>query len=364
MNPTQELLAELGVMDDQARWQVMVNRDSRYDGAFVCAVRTTRIYCRPSCPAVRPKRQNVSFYLLSDAAEAEGYRPCKRCRPQLTAPIDPQVALVHEVCQFIQQQPTCPTLEELGVAMHVSSSHLQRVFSRVMGISPREYADARRVLALKHLLRDGKPVTEALYEAGYGSSSRLYAQADEQLGMTPSTYRKGGHGMTIGYSIQPCTLGLTLVAMTERGICAVYVSEDRQQLIDTLHEEFPQARISPAQDGSFGEWIVRAVAQVDGQVPGTDLPLDIRATAFQRRVWQALRAIPAGETRTYREIAVELGDPQATRAVASAIASNRIAILIPCHRVIRSDGGLGGYRWGIERKAALLARESETQEPQ
>jgi AraC family transcriptional regulator of adaptative response/methylated-DNA-[protein]-cysteine methyltransferase len=350
-------LAANPLLTDDARWQAMIARDARYDGSFVCAVKTTGIYCRPSCPAVKPKRQNVSFYMLAEAAEAAGFRPCKRCRPHMLTASGPQAQLAHQVCQFIREHAGLPSLKIISEAVHVSPFHLQRVFKRVMGITPREYADMLRVDAFKRLLRDGKTVTDALYEAGYGSSSRLYEQAHQQLGMTPTSYRKKGHGMTIAYTIRPCALGLALIGVTEHGICAVYLSDDETVLLQSLRDEFSAAQITAGTDPALEHWVEQALEEVNGSAQHPDLPIDVQASAFQRRVWQALRAIPKGQTRTYQQVAVAVGDANATRAVAQACARNRVAVLIPCHRVVRSDGGLADYRWGVDRKAALLARE-------
>ena len=352
----------LQTLNDDRRWQAMIERDARYDGAFVTAVKTTGIYCRPSCPAVKPKRQNVTFFMLAEAAEAAGYRACKRCRPQACPPIDPQVEMVQQACRHIEEHGAMPTLSELAETAHVSPYHLQRTFKSMMGITPHQYANALRTGTLKALLKDGKPVTEALYEAGYGSSSRLYAQSDAQLGMSPSIYRKGGKGMDIRYTIQPCALGRALVAVTDRGVCAVYLSDDDRIMTDALRAEFSAARLS-ADSLAVCEWVEQVLEHLNGWTPNAELPFDLQATAFQQRVWQALRQIPRGETRTYQEVAAAIGAPTAARAVAKACADNRIAVLIPCHRVIRSDGGLAGYRWGIERKEKLLAREREQRSP-
>ncbi|MCL4249930.1 MAG: bifunctional DNA-binding transcriptional regulator/O6-methylguanine-DNA methyltransferase Ada [Anaerolineae bacterium] len=347
-------------LSDETRWQATIMRDARYDGAFVVAVKTTGIYCRPSCPAVKPKRQNVTFFLLAEAAESAGYRACKRCRPQTCPPVDPQVEMVQQACRYIEQAGAMPALAEIADAVHVSPYHLQRTFKMMLGITPHQYANALRTDALKSLLKDGKPVTDAMYEAGYGSSSRLYEQSDAQLGMSPSIYGKGGKGMEIRYTIQPCTLGRALVAVTDRGVCAVYLGDDDRVLIDALREEFPAAELS-ADSRDLCQWAAQSLEYLNGWTPNPELPFDLQGTAFQQRVWQTLRQIPRGETRTYQEIAVAIGAPTAARAVAKACADNRVAVLIPCHRVIRSDGSLAGYRWGIERKEKLLAREREPQ---
>lgn len=338
-------------------WQAVQNKNREYDGRFVMAVRSTGIYCRPSCPARLPLRKNVAFYALPEAAEQAGFRACKRCNPRDVDAADPQVQLVRQVCQFIEARPgEQVTLDTLAGQVNFSPYHLQRTFKQVMGISPRQYAEARRVQHLKTQLRAGDTVTTALYEAGFGSSSRLYAQAGAQLGMTPSTYRKGGTGMQIGYTVVDCPLGRLLVAATARGVCAVSLGSDDTQLIDALFEEYPAAEISRNDDG-FQAWVSAIVAYLNGWQPHLDLPLDLQATAFQLRVWQALIAIPHGETRSYAQIAAALNAPKSARAVARACATNPVSLVIPCHRVVREDGGLGGYRWGIERKAALLEQE-------
>jgi AraC family transcriptional regulator of adaptative response/methylated-DNA-[protein]-cysteine methyltransferase len=334
-------------------------RDAGFDGAFVYAVRSTGIYCRPSCPSRRPRRKQVLFFALPEAAERSGFRACRRCRPRELPARDAHVALVRRVCRWIEaERDGPPTLEALGARAGVSPHHLQRTFKRLMGITPRQYADALRLDALKTRLREGKDVTGALYDAGYGSSSRLYEKAREQLGMTPATYRRGGRGMEIRYALADCALGRLLVAGTERGICAVSLGEDDTALECTLREEYPAAAIR-RDDTGLDPWVSALVRHLDGAQPHLDLPLDVQATAFQRRVWEALRAIPYGSTRTYREIASSLGHPNATRAVARACATNPVSLVVPCHRVVRTDGGLGGYRWGLERKRKLIERERE-----
>lgn len=344
-------------IDEQDCWQAVQTRDKAFDGRFVVAVRSTGIYCRPSCPARTPLRKNVTFFALPAAAEQAGFRACKRCRPQLINMVDPQVALVQQVCEIINLHEDMPTLDVLGAQVNMSSYHLQRTFKRVMGITPRQYAEAQRVDALKVQLRAGDNVTTALYEAGYGSSSRLYEQADAHLGMTPSTYRKGGVGMQIAYSIVDCPLGRLLVAATERGICEVSLGDDDEELEKALFGQYPAAQIDPVDD--LGEWVRVIVEYLQTGQPHLDLPLDLQATAFQWRVWQELKAIPAGETRSYSAIARSIGHPKAARAVARACATNPAALVIPCHRVVREDGNLGGYRWGIDRKEHLLEKERE-----
>jgi AraC family transcriptional regulator of adaptative response/methylated-DNA-[protein]-cysteine methyltransferase len=342
--------------DDETRWRAFEARDTRYDGAFVVAVRTTGIYCRPSCPARRPKRENVRFYPLADAAESAGYRPCRRCRPREVAP---QIELARRACEHIDAHLDEPlTLASLGAALDVSPHHLQRTFTRVIGISPREYADARRLELLKTGLRDGDSVTTAMYDAGYGSSSRLYERAPAQLGMTPGVYRRGGEGMRISYTIVPSPLGRLLVAATGRGVCFISLADADDTLEDALHGEYPAAEIQP-DSGGLGTWVRIILDHLAGRQPHLDLPLDIQATAFQRRVWEELRAIPYGSTRSYAEVARAVGQPTAVRAVARACATNPVPLVVPCHRVVREDGSLAGYRWGVERKRALLEYERE-----
>ncbi|MGH9967739.1 MAG: bifunctional DNA-binding transcriptional regulator/O6-methylguanine-DNA methyltransferase Ada [Pyrinomonadaceae bacterium] len=344
--------------DDQEQlWQAVLAKDSRFDGDFVFAVSSTRIYCRPSCPARRPRRDRVSFFRLSAAAERAGFRPCRRCHPQKALVRDPQVEMVQRACRFIEAQDEfTTTLAALSQHVGVSAFHLQRVFKSVMGITPRQYADAVRISKFKTLVRETGSVTGAMYDAGFGSSSRLYTRARSELGMTPATYGRGGRGAVINYTTTKCSLGLLLVAGTEKGVCAVKLSESEAQLETELREEYPAAEIN-RNDAVFQKPVQELLAYLAGRQPRLDLPLDIQATAFQWQVWENLRAIPYGTTRSYAEVAKAMGRPTATRAVARACATNPVALVIPCHRVIREDQGLGGYRWGLERKKKLLANE-------
>lgn len=347
-------------MDDDQRWRAVAARDADMEGRFVYAVRTTGVFCRPSCPSRRPQRRNVLFFEVPEAALEAGFRPCKRCRPETAAPSDPRLAVVRETCKAIQRAATAPTLAALGAAVGVSPHHLQRLFTAVMGVSPRRYAEAVRLSRLRVALRDGEPVGQALYGAGYGSSSRLYEAAPGQLGMTPASYAKGGAGAQIAYAIVAMAdedaLGCLLVAATGRGICMVALGDDEAFLEAELRAEFPAAELR-RDDATLGAW-TRAVAErARGRAPHADLPLDVRATAFQWQVWDRLRRIPAGEIRSYGEIAAEIGRPGAARAVGRACASNPVAVLVPCHRAVGGDGGLHGYRWGVSRKRALLERE-------
>jgi AraC family transcriptional regulator, regulatory protein of adaptative response / methylated-DNA-[protein]-cysteine methyltransferase len=347
---------ERAVSDDE-RWNAVLGADARADGAFVYAVRSTGIYCRPSCPSRRPRRDMVSFFALPEAAERAGYRACRRCNPKDTRPRERALEAVRAACRYIDaQREGVVSLGELGRAVGLSPHHLQRVFTRAIGISPRAYADARRLGRVKGLLKAGNAVAGALYEAGYGSSSRLYERANGQLGMTPATYRRGGAGASIGYTIAPCALGRLLVAATERGICMVSLGDEEAHLVHELHHDFPAASIR-RDDEALGRPLHALLNHLAGKEPRLELPLDVRATAFQWRVWQALRAIPYGEQRSYGEIAALLGRPKAARAVGRACALNPASLVIPCHRAVGRDGDLTGYRWGVERKATLLAKE-------
>ncbi len=344
-------------MTDAARWQAVLDRDRRFDGTFVFAVRTTGVYCRPVCAARRPRRHNVLFFVKPDDAERAGFRSCRRCRPR--DPVHGTAALVERVCRDIEARLADAEpvrLGELAARAGLSAHHLLRSFKRVVGVTPRQYADARRIGALKAHLKGGMPVTHATYEAGYGSSSRLYERSDALLGMTPATYSRGGRGARIRYALASCSLGRVLVASTERGVSAVYLGDADRPLEAALRAEYPEAEVGRDDDANVS-WVRAVVAGIrGGQAP--DVPLDIRATAFQWRVFQALRHIPSGETRSYGEIARSIGAPRAARAVGRACATNRVAVVIPCHRAVGAGGALTGYRWGTARKKALLAAES------
>jgi AraC family transcriptional regulator of adaptative response/methylated-DNA-[protein]-cysteine methyltransferase len=327
------------------------------DGVFFYAVMSTGIYCRPSCPSRRPRRENVVFFRAREAAERAGFRPCKRCKPDSTNQRDPNVQLVEKVCRYIDTHPDEPvTLDALGRVLGVSPFYLQRTFKALTGITPRAYADSRRLHSLKAGLREGHSVTRSLYDAGYGSSSRLYERASSQLGMTPLRYRKQGSGVTIHYAIAPTPIGKMLLAATAQGICSIQFGDSIASLERELRTEYPKAEIIRS-DRKLGEQVKALRAIIDGKST-TPLPLDIQATAFQRRVWQELQAIPRGATKSYSKIAAAIGHPKAARAVARACATNPVAIAIPCHRVVREDGSMGGYRWGVERKKKLLSLEA------
>jgi AraC family transcriptional regulator of adaptative response/methylated-DNA-[protein]-cysteine methyltransferase len=340
------------------RWQAVVDRDTSLDGAFVFGVSSTGIFCRPSCPAKRPRPENVSFYNDALQAEQAGYRACLRCRPKAVDG-NPQSALVRAMCRYIEQHiEDRLTLSLLAKEFRRSSFHLQRTFKSVLGVSPKAYIDACRLRQVKHNLQAGHSVTTALYAAGYGSSSRLYERTASQLGMTPEKYRRGAVAAVVRYTIASSPLGRMLIAATEKGICAIQFAGSDQELQQGLMREFPFAT-RRRDDQAMTEWRANLTRLMEGREANPSLPLDIRATAFQRRVWEALQQIPRGETRSYSAVAKKIGMPKATRAVARACATNPVAVAIPCHRVIREDGDMGGYRWGLERKEQLLALEKQ-----
>lgn len=336
-------------------WQATLHRDHHADGSFVFAVQSTHIYCRPSCPARRPLRRNTLFFRTARDAESQGFRPCRRCRPKQQ---DSAIALVQQVAAALASgNDESLHLRSLAAQLNASPAQLRRAFRRATGLSPKEFEQAFRLARFKKMLREGSRVTEALYACGYGSSSRLYEKTNSQLGMTPASYRKGGAGMQIGYTVANTSLGKVLVAATERGVSAIYLGESEKSLVEELREEYAKAEIVREADG-HENWIGEIVRRVEGNAPSVDLPLDVQATAFQRRVWQELQKIPRGTTRTYTQVARALGKPRSVRAVARACATNPVSILVPCHRVIRTDGTLAGYRWGLQRKQKLLEREA------
>jgi AraC family transcriptional regulator, regulatory protein of adaptative response / methylated-DNA-[protein]-cysteine methyltransferase len=338
------------------RWDAVLARDPARDGEFVFAVSTTGVYCRPSCPARRPRREKVEFFALPEEAERAGYRACLRCRPRALSG-NGQADNTRAICRFIEQHLDEPvTLLRLGQEFHQSPFHLQRRFKAALGVTPREYADSCRLRLLKRNLQSGENVTRAMYEAGYGSSSRLYERTSSQLGMTPDKYRRGAIAAAIGYTIADSPLGRMLVAATDRGICAIQFGGSDGELLEGLKREFPFAARRPDESG-LQTWTNALLKQMNHKTTNPSLPLDIRATAFQRRVWKYLQSIPFGETRSYHQAARDIGQPTAARAVARACATNPVAVAIPCHRVVRQNGALGGYRWGVERKKALLDME-------
>lgn len=340
-------------LSDDVRWAAVLARDSRFDELFYYSVNSTGIYCRPSCPARRPGRDQVRFHASAAAAEAAGFRPCKRCKPEQKAP---EAARIAQACRIIETAEEPPTLAALADAVGLSPYHLHRRFKASLGITPKAYAAAQRNAKLRDALSRGASTTEAIYDAGFNSSSRFYAGASAALGMSPRAFRAGGAEEEIRYAIVPCALGQVLVASSNKGVCAILLGDTAGPLVAELRCQFPQAQISEG-DETFVGTATTVVSLVERPEQSFDLPLDIRGTAFQQRVWDALRRIPAGTTATYRDIAAAIGAPKSARAVAGACAANRLAVAIPCHRVVRGDGSLSGYRWGVDRKAALLARE-------
>lgn len=343
---------------DDPRWLAVVARDPSADGRFFYSVRTTGVYCRPSCAARTPRVENVGFHLTAAAAERAGFRACKRCRPTEPVLAERNTAKIAALCRLIESAAVPPTLEALARHAGWSTFHLHRVFKAVTGVTPRAYAAAHRAERVRSELAERGTITAAIHDAGYGSSGRFYAESDRVLGMTPTSYRAGGAGMEIRFAVGESTLGSILVAATERGVCAVLLGDDPTALAHDLERRFPRAEILGA-DAGFEALVARVVALVERPAAGVDLPLDLQGTAFQRRVWQALRQIPAGTTTSYAALAHAIGKPTAARAVAQACAANPIAVAIPCHRVVRTDGDPSGYRWGVERKHTLLAREAE-----
>jgi AraC family transcriptional regulator of adaptative response/methylated-DNA-[protein]-cysteine methyltransferase len=341
---------------DERRWSAVVARDASLDGEFVYGVASTRIYCRPSCPSRRPLRSRVSFFETPAAAEQAGYRACRRCEPQQQQ--RRYVRQIQQAREYIEQHPDeTITLERLAQIAQMSPFYLQRTFKRVVGVSPRAYASARRLDRMKSRLRQGDTVSRATYDAGYGSGSRAYAHARAGLGMTPGTYRNGGRGLRIEYAVVTTQVGLVLIAATDRGLCSVMLGDNTVTLEGALAREYPSAALE-RNDASLKSYTDAVVGRLLGQ-PEEPLRLHVQGTSFQWQVWEALRRIPAGETRSYQEIAHEVGRPSAARAVARACASNRVALVIPCHRVVRETGDLGGYRWGVERKRRILEQERQ-----
>ncbi len=342
-------------METEVYWRAVQVGDARFDGAFVFGVKTTGIFCRPSCSARKPKRENVVFYSAIEGAELDGFRACLRCKPKVENVLDPQVEMVLRACEMIETEEQL-SLDDLSDELGMSPSYFQRTFKEIVGISPKKYGEMKRLERFKNEIKDGSDVVTAMYEAGYGSSSRLYEKASENLGMTPATYKKGGKGMNINYIITDCELGKLMVARTPRGICSVTFGDNDKELHEGLYQEFPNAEITE-DDENLGSAVDAIIKYLGGKNRRLVLPLDLQATAFQMQVWDFLRRIPYGETRSYGEVAAELGDKKKARAVARACATNRVAVVIPCHRVVAGDGGLSGYRWGPERKKKLLEKE-------
>ena len=339
-------------------WSAVVAHDATQDGRFFYSVKTTGVYCRPGCASRQPRRENVAFYETSAEAEAAGFRPCKRCRPNEGSAADRHVAAIGRACALIRARDEIPSLAELADAAGISRFHFHRVFKQITGATPREWGKAHRLDRFAERLDSGEPIAAAVYAAGFGASSRAYAAAPNGLGMTPGARRRGGAGERIRFTVVATPLGQALIAATERGICMTALGDDKAPLEADLRRRFPAALIWPA-DSQLAGWAERIVRFVTAPGEQPDLPLDIRGTAFQARVWRALQKVPPGRTATYSEIAAALGQPKAVRAVAAACAANKLALLVPCHRIVRRDGDLAGYRWGVERKRALLAKEHE-----
>lgn len=348
-------------MDQDACWNALAARDKSKDGAFFYGVMTTGVYCRPSCGSRMPLRRNVRFYASTADAERDGLRPCLRCRPQALAKPSAMAQKVQQVCRYIEAHAGEDLkLATLSRRVHASAFHLQRSFKAIVGVTPKQYAEAYRLKSLKAKLRDGHSVTDAIYDAGYGSSSRVYERVDTRLGMTPKQYRQGGKGVDISYAVSQTPLGTLMMAATDRGLCSVQIGEREADMVERLGKEYPGAvisRMQPRRSDQFARWMKALAGHLEGVSQQLDIPLDIRGTAFQVQVWNYLQRIPYGEVRSYAEVAKAIGRPAAVRAVGSACANNRLALVIPCHRVIRGDGGLGGYRWGLDRKRALIERE-------
>jgi AraC family transcriptional regulator of adaptative response/methylated-DNA-[protein]-cysteine methyltransferase len=351
------------MLDLEACWTAVENRDAAADGNFFYGVRTTGVYCRPGCASRRPLRTNTVFFETTAAAETAGFRSCKRCRPTDESAASRHVAAIEKTCVLLRTSENIPSLGELADAAAISRFHFHRVFKQITGVTPRDYARSHRLGRLGEKLDSGQPIAASIYAAGFGSSSRAYEMAPGGLGMTPGARRRGGIGQTIRFVTVETPLGWALVAATDRGICMTALADNRESLEASLRQRFPAAKVI-AEDGGLKDWADRIVRFITAPDRNLDLPLDIQGTAFQARVWRALQKIPLGKTASYAEIAAALGQPKAVRAVAQACAANKLALIVPCHRVIRSDGDLGGYRWGVERKRALLARERAAVAPE
>lgn len=341
------------------RWQAVLKRDAELDGSFVYSVRTTGVYCRPSCAARLARPENVRFFATCAEAEAAGFRPCKRCKPNQPPLLEQYGAKVTAACRLIDESESAPPLHELAQRVGMSPYHFHRVFKQVTGVTPREYAATRREHRVRNELHNGARITDAIFDAGYGSNSRFYEKAQQLLGMTPRDFRSGGKNATIKFAVAECSLGSILVAQSEKGVCAILLGDDPDELVRDLQDRFPQATFIGG-DADFERLVATVIGFVEAPKLGLNLPLDVRGTSFQRRVWQALREIPPGKTASYSEIARRIGAPGSVRAVAQACGANALAVAIPCHRVVRNDGALSGYRWGVQRKRALLEKEAES----
>jgi AraC family transcriptional regulator of adaptative response/methylated-DNA-[protein]-cysteine methyltransferase len=342
--------------ESDARWAAVQTRSAAPAANFFYGVRTTGVYCRPACPSRRPRRENVEFFATREAAELAGFRPCKRCTPEQAALPERHAALVARACRLIETADQAPDLETLAREVGLSPYHFHRIFKAATGLTPKGYATAHRARRIRSNLGSSRSVTDAIYDSGYNSNGRFYESAGQMLGMTPRAFRTGGAETSIRFAVGECSLGSILVAKSERGVCAILLGDDPEALARDLQDQFPKANFSGG-DKEFEELVSKVVGFVEDPGIGLDLPLDVRGTAFQQRVWRALMSIPAGATASYSEIAKRIGSSGAARAVAQACASNRLAVAIPCHRVVRNDGAMSGYRWGVERKRALLERE-------
>ncbi len=341
------------------RWQRVVERDAGADGVFWYGVATTGVYCKPSCSSRRANPQNVTFYGTQELARKAGFRPCKRCRPDGPAPDAENAVIVAKACRLIEERESAPSLTELADAVDLSPGYFHRLFKQVTGLTPKAYASAHRAARVRDRLVTAASVTEAIYDGGFNSSGRFYEQSTGMLGMTPQRFRAGGANEELRFAVGQCSLGAILVASSDKGVASILIGDDPEALVRSLQDQFPRATLIGGNE-DYESLVAQVVGFVESPGIGLDLPLDVRGTAFQQRVWQALREIPPGQTASYREIARKMGSPRSIRAVAGACAANAIAVAIPCHRVVRSDGELSGYRWGIERKRALIEREALT----
>ncbi|MDG9670089.1 bifunctional DNA-binding transcriptional regulator/O6-methylguanine-DNA methyltransferase Ada [Hahella sp. CR1] len=344
--------------ENDPRWRALLERDAQADGSFYYSVKTTGVYCRPSCAARTPRPENVCFYDSREEAEQAGYRPCRRCRPDAPPLAAQQAEKIAAACRLIADSETFPSLDELAQSVGLSKFHFHRLFKQITGLTPRGYAAAQRQQRLNSALQNAETVTDAIYDAGYSSNGHFYGESDHFLGMTPSDYRRGGTNAEIRFAVGECALGAILVAQSARGVCAILLGDEPEALVHELQDRFPKAQLI-GDDADFERLIAKVVGFVEAPQIGLDLPLDVRGTAFQQRVWRALQEIPSGATASYADIAQRIGSPKSVRAVAQACAANLLAVAIPCHRVVRSDGALSGYRWGVERKQALLEREAQ-----
>jgi AraC family transcriptional regulator of adaptative response/methylated-DNA-[protein]-cysteine methyltransferase len=345
------------ITENDPRWAAVVARDSQQDLTFYYSVKTTGVYCRPSCAARLPKPENVQFHATCEDAEKAGFRPCKRCKPNQTSPVDEHAEKIAAACRLIESSETPPSLDELARHAGWSAYHFHRVFKATTGLTPKKYSAGHRDKLVRKTLTNSDTVTEAIYDAGYNSNSRFYETSNQVLGMTPSSYRAGGAQADIRFAVGECSLGSILVAQSDRGICAILLGDDPDLLVRDLQDQFPQANMIGGNAG-FEQLVAKVVGFVEAPALGLDLPLDVRGTVFQQRVWQSLRNIPAGSTASYTDVAKLIGSPKSVRAVGQACGANVLAVAIPCHRVVRNDGALSGYRWGVERKRALLEKEA------